>query len=62
MEGGAAQRVTSDAPADGRRAWNGKLDTRGRRGHCSPAGGVSRGLTDVVRVPDRLGFTAKRGG
>lgn len=38
------QRATSGVPEDGKRVRMRSLDARGNRGHCSPIGGVSRGL------------------
>lgn len=42
------QRATSGVPADDKRTRIGSLGARGNKGHCGPAGGVRRGLTDVI--------------
>ena len=42
-------------------AWGEEPDARGNRGHCSPAGAVTRGLTDVTCITDRL-VHSKKGG
>lgn len=41
--------------------WSGLFDVRGNRGYFGLVGGVSRGLIDVIRVLDRLGFIVKSG-
>lgn len=41
-------KATSGVPAEDKRARMGSLGARGNKEHCGPAGGVRRGLTDMI--------------